>query len=155
MERSSAPPPDAPRPAADVPEDDLPASRGDLRSLRRWVAVAGVWALAATAIAVIALISGDDSGDDQAAGDVARQVSRIQRQLDSRLDSLESRVDRLPQTEDVQKLEDRLREAETSTSRAAEDAKSTNDQLSDLEGRVEELEQSGAGTEMQGDGASP
>src|SRR3954468_3385142 len=52
------------RPARDPyrPEEtlppDAPATIEDVRRVRRWVWVAGIWAVAATVIAIIALLSG-------------------------------------------------------------------------------------------------
>ena len=62
-----------------------------LKTLRRWLIVAGVWAVAATAIAVFALVKADeadDAGREQAAGD----LDRVQRQLDSRIDELPTKT---------------------------------------------------------------
>ena len=80
-----------PRPGDVAPyvEDDQPATLGQLKSTRRWLAVAGVWAVAATALGVIALIQAnkeDDSGKTQSAADLAR----VQKNLSSRIDDLES-----------------------------------------------------------------
>ena len=124
-------------------EDAQPATRGDLRGLRRWVLVAGVWAVAATAIAVIALVDQQDDGsqEEEATSDLASQVGRVQRQLDRRLDSLESRVEDLPSSEDVSKLERRLQKVEEDSSTAADRVGRLREQVGDLEDRVDELEQ--------------
>ena len=45
-------------------EDERPATLADIRSLRRWLAVAAVWAVAATALGVIALLKANE--DDSA-----------------------------------------------------------------------------------------
>ena len=66
-----APQPPRPGDVAPYVEDDRPATLGDLRSLRRWLAVTAVWAVAATALGVIALIEAnkDDTADQtKAAG---------------------------------------------------------------------------------------
>jgi chromosome segregation ATPase len=133
-------------------EDDRAATYGELRSTRRWLAVAAVWAVAATALAVFALIEAnkdDDADRTRAAGELAR----VQRNLNSRMDALESRIAELPTSDDVSKLDGRLKAVEKS----ADDAATASDRLSgrlddvesqvdDLETRVEELEQAG-GTE--------
>ena len=136
MEQAS-PPPVAP-PAAD--HDSAPATRGDLRVLRRWIAVAGVWAVAATAVAIIALLDNDNSSDRNRSADLATDVSRFQRTLDKRIDDLKSQIAELPQREDVSKLERRLAKVEDQSSSAARDAKDAGDKASDLEGRVKDLE---------------
>ena len=109
-------PPGAPRPprpgdVAPYVEDERPATLADIRSLRRWLAVAAIWAVAATALGVIALLEAnkDDSADQtQAAG----ELGRVQRQLNSRIDDLESRIDELPTSDDVSKLDARLKAVE-------------------------------------------
>ena len=75
--------------------------------MRRWLIVAGVWAVAATALAVFALIQAnqeDEAGREEAAG----QIGRVERQLNDRIDTLEQRIEGLPSSEDVANLEDRL-----------------------------------------------
>jgi chromosome segregation ATPase len=134
-------------PPAPYIEDDRPATYGELRSTRRWLAVAGVWAVAATALAVFALIEAsedDDADRTRAAGELAR----VQRNLNSRMDTLESRIAELPTSDDVSKLDGRLKAVE----KRADDAATASDRLSgrvddvegqvdDVETRVEELEQ--------------
>jgi polyhydroxyalkanoate synthesis regulator phasin len=143
-----------PRPGDVAPyvEDERPATLADLRSLRRWLAVAGIWAVAATALGVIALIEAnkDDSADQTKA---AGELGQVQRQLNSRIDDLQSQIDDLPTSDDVSKLDARLKAVENDAdkSRAAADKLSgrvdaLETRVDDLEGRVDELEQSG-GTE--------
>jgi DNA repair exonuclease SbcCD ATPase subunit len=167
VERSAGHPPDRPRPGeaplTPVPgplEEEAPATRGELRSLRRWVAVAGVWAVAATAVAIIALL--DEDGDDEAdaARDSAAQVSRVQRELDRRLDDLEERVQQLPQSEDVRRLDNRLKEAEERSADASGDARRAGEGIDDLERRLDDLErqmqqQEGGGQTTTDEGQSP
>jgi methyl-accepting chemotaxis protein len=151
------PPPGGPRPprAGDVApyvEDERPATLADIRSLRRWLAVAAVWAVAATALAVIALLEAnkDDNGDQTRA---AGELGRVQRQLNSRMDDLESRVEELPTNDAVSKLDGRLKAVEDATDKSATDTERLSGRVDDLEGRVddlesrvEELESSSAGT---------
>jgi polyhydroxyalkanoate synthesis regulator phasin len=143
-----------PRPGDVAPyvEDERPATLADIRSLRRWLAVAGIWAVAATALGVIALIEAnkDDSADQTKA---AGELGRVQRQLNSRIDDLESQIDDLPTSDDVSKLDGRLKavEDDADKSRAAADKLSgrvdaLGTRVDDLESRVDQLEQSG-GTE--------
>ena len=157
MEHSAGQPPGRPRPdapgtpATGVPEEEQPATRGELRTLRRWLVVAGVWAVAATAIAIIALLDKDESGDS-GARDSAAQVSRVQRELDRRLDDLEEQVRDLPRSDDLRKLEGRLQQAEEQASSASEDANRADEargevdrRLDDLEQQLQDLEQGGGG----------
>ncbi|MEX2196057.1 MAG: hypothetical protein WD844_12295 [Thermoleophilaceae bacterium] len=143
-----------------VQPDDAPASVGQLRTLRRWVAVAGVWAVAATAVALIALIdaSGDEPRDEE--NGVAADIGELQRSLDERLAELERGVRDAASGEDLQRLDNRLGELEddvSSASQSAADAADAADaignRVDDLEGRVEALE-SDAGNDG-GDGGQP
>ena len=43
------------------PSDDRPATAGDIRSLRRWLAMTAIWAVAATVIAVLAYLAANDN----------------------------------------------------------------------------------------------
>jgi polyhydroxyalkanoate synthesis regulator phasin len=133
-------------------EDERPATLADIRSLRRWLAVAGIWAVAATALGVIALIEAnkDDSADQTKA---AGELGRVQRELNGRIDDLESRVDDLPTSDDVSKLDGRLKAVENDAdkSKAAADKLSgrvdaLETRVGDLESRVDELESSDTGT---------
>jgi peptidoglycan hydrolase CwlO-like protein len=132
-----------PRPGDVAPyvEDDRPATLGQLRSTRRWLAVAGVWAVAATALGVIALIQAnkeDESARTQSAADLAR----VQKNLSDRIDGLESRVDDLPTSDDVSKLDGRIKDLETKADRTGSDIDKLNGRVGDLEDRVDELESS-------------
>ena len=127
---------DAPRPD----DDTRPATVGELRSTRRWLAVAAVWAVAATALGVFALIEAnkqDDAAQTQAAG----ELGRVQRELNDRIDELESRVDELPTSDDVRKLESRINDIEDASDKAATNVERLGNRVDDLEGRVDDLEQ--------------
>jgi chromosome segregation ATPase len=134
-------------------EDERPATLADIRSLRRWLAVAAIWAVAATALAVIALLEAnkDDSADQTRA---AGELGRVQQQLNSRLDDVESRIDELPTSDDVSKLDGRLKSVEdgldkntSATERLGGRVDDLDGRVDDLESRVEELESSSGGTE--------
>jgi TolA-binding protein len=148
------PTPGAPRPGDVAPyvEDERPATLADIRSLRRWLAVAAVWAVAATALGVIALLEAnkDDSADQTRA---AGELGRVQQQLNSRIDDLESRIDELPTSDDVSKLDDRLKTVEgkvdknsAATDRLSSRVDDLDGRVDDLESRVEALESSDSGT---------
>ena len=120
-----------------VDEEAQPATVGELRSVRRWLLVTGAWAVAATAIAVIALIAAnkDDTAEaERQSARTAGQVEAVERQLNERIDDLEQRTDELPQSEDVGDLDNRLKRLETRAGR-------TSDQVEQLSGRLDELEQ--------------
>jgi chromosome segregation ATPase len=133
-------------------EDERPATLADIRSLRRWLAVAAVWAVAATALGVIALLEAnkDDTADQTRA---ASELGRVQKQLNSRIDDLESRIEELPTSDDVSKLDGRLKTVEdkvdkntTATDRLSGRIDDVEGQVDDLTSRVEELESSSSGT---------
>src|SRR4051812_11359175 len=120
MEQAAVPPqPPRVPPSGD---DAAPATRADVRSLRRWLVVAGVWALAATAIGVIALVKASEgrSGDR---ADTARQIGDAESALSHRIDTLRSRIDTLPSTQDLSRVDQRLRRAEDDARKASSDAR--------------------------------
>ena len=132
-------------------EDDRPATLGELRSTRRWLAVAAVWAVAATALAVIALLEANKE-DDTARTQAAGELGRVQRGLNERIDELESRIDELPSSEDVSNLDDRLGELEGRVDQVQSGNERLSGRVDDLETRVEELEQA---SEEQGTETTP
>jgi len=121
-------------------KDDRPATYGELRSTRRWLAVAGIWAVAATALAAFALIEANKD-DDTARTEAAGELGSVQRQLNDRIDGLESRVDELPTSDDVSKLENRLKQVENGADKTGTDIERLGSRLDDLEARVDDLEQ--------------
>ena len=104
-----------------------------MRSLRRWLLVAGVWAVAATAIAVIALVQANKDDTAKIGEQTASQVGRVQKELDKRLDEVESKLADLAPSSDVARLDKRLKKVE-------EDATKTTQKLDKLSGRVDDLE---------------
>jgi septal ring factor EnvC (AmiA/AmiB activator) len=128
-------------PPAPYVEDDRPATYGELRSTRRWLAVAGVWAVAATALAVFALIEANKE-DDAARTRAAGELGRVQRALNDRIDEVESRIDDLPTSDDLSKLDNRLKDLEDASDNVGTDIDRLGNRLDDLESRVDDLEQS-------------
>jgi septal ring factor EnvC (AmiA/AmiB activator) len=134
-------PPPRPGDVAPYVEDDRPATLADIRSVRRWLAVTAVWAVAATALGVFALIEAnkdDDTGRTRSAADLAR----VQKDLNGRIDDLESRVDDLPTSDDISKLDGRVKDLEDKADKSAADAAKLSSRVDDLEKRVADLEQS-------------
>ena len=154
MERAQPPAPPPPPPGEPIPpeEEDLrPATLGDVRSLRRWVAVAGVWAVAASAVAIIALLESDDDNPRDPGLVRTRQLDRVEEDLSERIDALETRVEEAATAEDVRRLQRRVQQAETRAADANDEASALRSDVDDLQTRVEELEQQPADT----GGASP
>ena len=139
--------------------EDRPARVSDLRSLRRWLLVAAVWATAATAIAVIALIADRDAREDNTeagrqSARTAGQIGAAQRALDRRLDKIEARLDDVASADDVSDLSDRLERLEGADGEATDQLDELTTSVDDLETRVEELEESAADSAA-GDEAAP
>jgi polyhydroxyalkanoate synthesis regulator phasin len=105
-----------------------------------------VWAVAATAIAVIALLEAreKDAGQDSSAS--SGDLERVERRLDRCIVDLRDRLSTLATSNDVKRLESRLRAVEDDARGASADAKSADDKVSDLERRVADLEQQGTTT---------
>jgi TolA-binding protein len=124
-------------------EDDRPATLGELKSTRRWLAVAAVWAVAATALAVVALLEANEE-DEGARTQAAGEIERVERSLNERIDELESRLDELPSSDDVSNLDDRLSEVENGADQVRTNSERLGTRLDELETRVDELEQTAA-----------
>jgi septal ring factor EnvC (AmiA/AmiB activator) len=134
-------------PTSPEPDPNAPATREDVRSLRRWLIVVGVWAVAASAIGIIALIASDDSGSGKSTATDSR-INQLERNLSNRIQGLEDEVSKAAKPEDVEKLDSRIKDLSQEVSDAkdaSESAKETADDLKtttdDLEKRVEDLEQ--------------
>ena len=103
--------------------------------------VAGVWAVAATAIALIALLDTSGSEAEKDADAAADRIVTVERTFDRRFDALESRLEGLPRSDDVTRLQERLSRVERSASQAAESSKGADEKAADLEDRVKRLEE--------------
>ncbi len=136
-------------PLADEPAE-RPVTRDDLKALRRWTLVAGIWAMAATAVALIALLDTSGGDAEQKAGDAGRRVGEVEKRVDgldrdlrgvsTRIDDTESRLGALAPLTDVTKLQDRVGRAEEDASAANNRSGNARDTLNDLEERVTQLE---------------
>jgi TolA-binding protein len=146
---ASQPPPSQPPPAPPPtpPSRPEPATKDDLRSIRRWLLVAGVWAAAATAIAVIALVQANKDDSAKIGEETASQVGKVQRDLNNRLDEIENRLDDLAPSSDIDRLDRRLKKVEGDTSKATTQLDKLSARVDDLENQVDDLEQqSSSGT---------
>jgi septal ring factor EnvC (AmiA/AmiB activator) len=121
--------------------DGPPPTADDLRSIRRWLLVAGVWAAAATAIAVLALVIANQDDTEELGARTASQIGRVQRNLNERLDQIEQRLDELAPAEDVTRLDNRLKKVEETATKTSDRIDTVADDVDDLQSRVEELEQ--------------
>jgi septal ring factor EnvC (AmiA/AmiB activator) len=123
------------------PSRPEPVTTDDLRAVRRWLLVAGVWAAAATAIAVIALINSNSKDDERRSARTTSQIARVQRQLSDRLDELDSRISDLAPATDVAKLDTRLKKTEEAVSKATDRLDAVGKDVDKLQSRVDDLEQ--------------
>ena len=114
--------------------------------------MAGVWAVAATAVALIALL--DDSGRaaERRANETGKRIAASEQRVESRLARLERRLNAAPTTAQVQQLRTQVGQAQ----RAASGASSS---VTALEKRVDSVESDGGsgdtGTGTTPDGDSP
>jgi septal ring factor EnvC (AmiA/AmiB activator) len=132
---------------------DAPATVEDVRATRRWTWVAFAWAIAASVIAVLALIqaSGDNSNDTTTStqsSDVAGQLQSFQKQTNDRLDQFSRRLNNAASAGDVAKLDRRLSKVEdgltkldSTSSDQANTIKQIQSDVQDLQKRVAKLEQ--------------
>jgi hypothetical protein len=123
--------------------DDAPALVGDVRNLRRWLVVAGVWAVAASAIAIIALLKANQNDQPKTppSAVTASQLSGVQRGLDQRIKALEKQLEQAPSSTDVSKLDSRLKAAETKVDGLSSDLKAQRKDVDALTSRVDKVEQ--------------
>ena len=135
-----------PVPPPVVDPEARPATAGELRTLRRWVVVTGVWAVAATAVALIALLDEGDTGAKNDSAANSRRISQVERALDRRLDDLEGQMEGTAKADDVSKLQERLAKSEDDASQAKSDADKAKEDLADLDDRVTTLEEDSGGS---------
>jgi chromosome segregation ATPase len=134
-------------PPLDALPPDAPATVDDVRASRRWTAVALAWAIAASAIAVIALIqANDDNSADNTPTQTTqsvtpRQLQDLEKQTNDRLDAFSDRLNNRAAEADVQKLDKRLAEAEDDASEAKTDAAKQGDSVTQLQTDIKELQQ--------------
>jgi TolA-binding protein len=132
MEQATAPPP--------TPE---PATREDVRWLGRWLVVVAIWAVAASAVAILALVdTRNQETDKDRTARLEKQVNGLRQDLVTRTGRLQTQLESLPKSQDVARLEKRLAKVENDTAKASADAKKATTKLADLEGRVKTLESS-------------
>ena len=136
-------------PPAGEPPDDAPATVGELRTLRRWVLVTGVWAVAATAVGLIALLDDDEPARDDTGSQAAQEVERS---LGRQIDQLESQLEDADSSEDLRRLDRRLQQLEDDVSQAGDDARQASESAEQLETRVDDLEGRVDALAAEGDG---
>jgi chromosome segregation ATPase len=134
-----------PQPPLDVLPPDAPASVDDVRATRRWTWVALVWAVAASAVAVIALINTNNKSSDntatQTTPDVAQQFAKFQADTNARLDAFSRRLNDKAAQADVADLDKRLTKIEQDAAKAKSDEAKQATVIQQLQTDVKDLQQ--------------
>jgi len=126
---------------------DAPATVEDVRGSRRWTWVALAWAIAASAIAVIALIqaTNDDSNDTRTTTTsqavTPQQFTESQKQVNDRLDAFSRRLSDTASDSDLQKLDKRLGSVEDDVSQAGDDNSKRDEAITQLQSDMKDLQQ--------------
>jgi septal ring factor EnvC (AmiA/AmiB activator) len=133
-------------PPLDTLPPDAPATVEDVRSTRRWMVVALVWAIAASAIAVIALVQADNGGSNPPPAQTTdavtpQQFRNFQDQTNARLDAFSGRLNDRAAEADLQKLDKRLTQVEDDLAQATDDATKQSDAVTQLQSDVKDLQQ--------------
>jgi septal ring factor EnvC (AmiA/AmiB activator) len=134
-------------PPLDALPPDAPATVEDVRASRRWTIVALAWAVAASAIAVIALIqAGKDDNSAKTQTQTTQTVSPkeladFEKQVNDRLDAFSRRLNDTASAADLQKLDKRLATVEDDLSQVQDDTGKTDDGVTKLQADVKDLQQ--------------
>ena len=95
------------------------------------------------AIAAIALVVANRADDnDTSAQRASGRIGAVQRDLNDRIDKLEQRIDGLPTSDDLAKLDTRLKAVEDGASKTSTQLDRLSGRLDDLSSRVDALEKS-------------
>jgi peptidoglycan hydrolase CwlO-like protein len=137
----------------DAQPPDATATVEDVRTTRRWTWVALAWAIAASIVAVLALVQANDSqsNDNQQstnAQDAATQLRDFENQVNDRLDAFSRRLNETASKEDLDKLGKQVTQlsedvdkVKTSSTDQATAVKQLQTDVDDLSKRVDQLEQ--------------
>jgi septal ring factor EnvC (AmiA/AmiB activator) len=131
------------QPRLDALPPDAPATVEDVRASRRWTWVALAWAIAASAIAVIALVTGNNSGSNntQTPRDLTPRIDKLEQDTKARLDAFSRRLNDKASSADVQKLDKRLTTVEDDLAQAKRDLTKQSDVVTQLQTDVKDLQQ--------------
>ena len=132
------------QPPLDALPPDAPATVEDVRASRRWTWVALAWAIAASAIAVIALVTSSDntsSNGSQTTTDLTPRIDKLEQDTNARLDAFSRRLNDKASSADLQKLDKRLTTVEDDLTRAKDDLTKQSDAVTQLQTDVKDLQQ--------------
>jgi peptidoglycan hydrolase CwlO-like protein len=143
-------------PPLDALPPDAPATVEDVRSTRRWTWVAFAWAIAASVIAVLALIqAGKDDNNSTStqtttsSQQVPPEVQSFVKQTNDRLDAFSRRLNDTAAQADVDKLDKRVTQVENDASQAKDDTSKNGDDITQLQSDVKDLQQRVSDLEQQ------
>jgi septal ring factor EnvC (AmiA/AmiB activator) len=129
----------------DAQPADAVATVEDVRTNRRWTIVALVWAIAASAIAIIALVNANNSSDTPPAQTTQsvspKELQDFENQVNDRLDAFSRRLNDTAAQADVQKLDKRLSQVEDDVSQVKSDSRKTNDTVTQTQADIKDLQQ--------------
>jgi septal ring factor EnvC (AmiA/AmiB activator) len=130
----------------DTQRSDAVATVEDVRTSRRWTIVALVWAIAASAIAIIALVNANDNSSNTPPAQTTQSVSQKQlqdfeNQVNDRLDAFSRRLNDTASQSDVQKLDKRLSQVEDDVSQLKDGSRKTNDTVTQTQADIKDLQQ--------------
>jgi septal ring factor EnvC (AmiA/AmiB activator) len=132
------------QPPLDALPPDAPATVEDVRASRRWTWVALAWAIAASAIAVIALVTSSDnssSNGSQTTTDLTPRIDKLEQDTNARLDAFSRRLTDKASSADLQKLDKRLTTVEDDLTRTKDDLVKQTDAVTQLQTDVKDLQQ--------------
>jgi chromosome segregation ATPase len=136
-----------PEPPLDALPPDAAATVEDVRASRRWTWVALAWAIAASVVAVIALIqnSNDKNNDTTtttgtSSQDVAAQIAKVQKDTNDRLDAMSRRLNDTASSADLQKLDQKVSQLSNDVSTMKSDVSSTKSDVSNQGNSIKQLQ---------------
>jgi septal ring factor EnvC (AmiA/AmiB activator) len=132
------------QPPLDALPPDAPATVEDVRASRRWTWVALAWAIAASAIAVIALVTGSNSASSngsQTTTDLTPRIDKLEQDTNARLDAFSRRLSDKASSADLQKLDKRLTTVEDDLTQTKDDLVKQTDAVTQLQTDVKDLQQ--------------
>jgi hypothetical protein len=118
-----------------------------VRWLGRWLVVVALWAAAASAVAILALI--DARNQESAKGSEAKrldsEITGLRQDLVTRTGRLQTQLSTVPNSKDVARLEKRLVKVENDVAKVSAASRKTSSKVTALEGRVKTLESKSGG----------
>lgn len=129
--------------------DQQPATRGDLKPLRTWLIVAAVWAVAASAIGLLALFGGGDetkgsggTADAAQVADLQRQVGDLEKNVQQASSDASDAADTASSlSSDIDSANSTAEGAQSTAQEAKSSAADASSSIGDLQSQVDSLQQ--------------